>query len=166
MESAFSNCNNITNIIIPTSVTSIGESAFERCRNIISIKIPESVLSIGERAFSGCDSLTDINVDERNPAFSSVEGVLFNKAETLLVLYPYGRQSSSYTIPASVTGIRIFAFTPCTGLTSIIIPQSVTYIDYLTFIGCDNLKTAVVSRKTQIDYMAFWGSDTEIIYSD
>ena len=57
---AFSNCTNLTSVMIPDSVTSIGNDAFSNCTNLTSVTIPDSVTIIGDRAFSDCTSLTSI----------------------------------------------------------------------------------------------------------
>ena len=54
---SFYNCNSITSVIIPDSVTSIGKYTFYGCSSLTSIKIPKGVMSIGEWAFSGCSRL-------------------------------------------------------------------------------------------------------------
>lgn len=58
---AFSWCYNLTNIILPNSVTTIGDSAFHNCYNLKSIIIPYSVTSIGDYAFNECNKLTSVN---------------------------------------------------------------------------------------------------------
>ena len=63
--SAFSNCQNLTNVIIPESVTAIGNSAFSGCSNLTSVVIGENVSTIGSRAFYGCSKLTSVKF--KNP---------------------------------------------------------------------------------------------------
>ena len=75
--------------------------------------------SIGEYAFFDCTNLANIAVEDGNSNYSSVDGVLFNKLQTLLVQYPAGILDNSYTIPDSVTSIGNFAFYKCTSLKSI-----------------------------------------------
>ena len=77
--------------------------------------------------FDGCTGLTSIVVDASNPVYSSQDGVLYNKAKTMLIQYPGGK-SGGFIIPGSVTSIGDYAFYGCTGLTSVTIPDSVTSI--------------------------------------
>ncbi len=125
--SAFRNCDSLTSITIPNSVTSIGRDAFSGCKNIehVSLNCPtidnwfkgftklknielgDNVTSIGEDAFSGCSGLTSV------------------------------------TIGNGVKNIGESAFSGCTGLTSITIPNSVTSIGNNAFYGCKGIKTVV-----------------------
>jgi len=59
---AFSNCTSLTSIVIPESVTSIGNGAFSKCTNLISITIPASVTTIDSYAFSSWTSSQTITV--------------------------------------------------------------------------------------------------------
>ncbi|MBR2042722.1 MAG: leucine-rich repeat protein, partial [Clostridia bacterium] len=139
--SAFENCTSLTSVNIGNSVTSIEDYAFCDCTSLTSVTIPDSVTSIGITAFYDCSSLTSIEVSEKNQNYSSVDGVLFNKAKTELICYPEGKTNKDYTIPDSVTSIGWCAFSYCTSLTSVTIPDSVTSIGYRAFDDCDSLKT-------------------------
>ena len=153
--SAFKYCNFLS-AKIPDSVTSIGISAFYSCDSLTSVTIPNSVTSIGEMAFYNCTSLTNITVANSNPNYSSENGVLFNKDKTTLIQYPTGKTDISYTIPASVTTIRNFAFIGCGSLTSIDIPDSVTSIGGVAFSNCTSLQSVTIPDSvTSIGYRAF-----------
>ncbi|MDR3705342.1 MAG: leucine-rich repeat domain-containing protein [Paludibacteraceae bacterium] len=160
---AFEGCSGLTSIIIPSSVTSIGDYAFEICKDLTSITISSSVTSIGYGVFFDCTGL--ITVDASNPNYSSIDGVLFNKAQTTLIQCPISKTGSyiipssvdsigdyafaysgltSITIPSSVTSIGTFAFENCSGLTSIIIPSSVTSIGDYAFAVCKDLTSITI----------------------
>ena len=97
-DEAFLSCNSITAITIPNSVTSIGDRAFSGCK-LSSITIPESVTVIGGNPFTSCKQLTSIAVSSANPCFITIDGVLFNVNEKLLVCYPRSFTADSYEIP-------------------------------------------------------------------
>ena len=84
-----------------------------------SYTMPASVTSVWQYALYACGGLTSISVDPSNSAFSAFDGVLFDKNQTTLVQYPAGNSSTSYVVPASVTGLGSFAFYGCNNLTSI-----------------------------------------------
>jgi len=107
---AFEEALNLTSIILPNSITSIGEGAFDICENLISINISASVISIGEFAFSGCSAF--IIVDENSLNYSSADGVLFNKTKTELKACPISKKGT-YVVPSSVSIIKADAFLNC-----------------------------------------------------
>ena len=155
-ERAFYDCSRLTSITIPNSVTSIGGEAFCSCDSLTSVTIGNGVTSIGSSAFLLCDKLNQINVDTANTKFSSVNGVLFNKEKTKLVIYPESKPDTSYAIPNSVTSIGDAAFYCCSSLTSITIPNSVTSIGSGTFYNCSSLTSITIPNGvTSIDDATF-----------
>jgi BspA type Leucine rich repeat region (6 copies) len=94
----------LTNVTIGNSVTSIGVGAFYYCDDLSNVTIPNSVISIGVRAFE-CFRLTAIMMGASNPAYSSVDGVLFDRSTNTLIQCP-GDKAGAYTIPDSVTNIE------------------------------------------------------------
>ena len=154
-EWAFSDCSSLTSVTIPDSVTSIGYCAFSGCSSLTSVTIGNGVTSIND-SFSGCVSLKNFTVSESNSAYSSKDGVLFNKNKTKLVAYPAGKTNTSYTIPNSVSEIKEWAFSDCSDLTNVTIPNSVSKISYGTFWGCSSLTSVTIPTSVKsIDGYAF-----------
>ncbi|MDX2109139.1 MAG: leucine-rich repeat domain-containing protein [Verrucomicrobiota bacterium] len=142
-DGAFLFCSSLSSVTIPNSVTSIGESAFRNCSSLTSVSIPNSVTSIGPYAFSACFSLTAFIVETSNSAYSCLDGVLFNKVQSVLIQYPSAKTRSTYTIPNSVTSIGASAF-DSSSLTSITIPSSVTAIGSSAFSNCNSIAAFIV----------------------
>ena len=138
-------------------VTTIGEHAFWGCSGLTSVTIPESVTTIGEHAFHGCSGLTEFLVSDANPKFQVQEGVLFSKDGKRLVAHPAGSSRKTYTIPKGVTTIGRFAFSGCSGLTSVTIPSGVTTIGESAFSGCSGLTSVTIpSGVTTIEDRVFF----------
>ncbi len=127
-EGLFSGCSSLMSVNMPSAV-SIGDRAFAGCSSLSSFTVPAAVVSIGEGVFSGCSFLRSINVESGNTAFSSVDGVLFDKDGTELVKYPDAR--GSYVIPSTVKGIADGAFSGA--VPNLEIPESVESIGASAF---------------------------------
>lgn len=141
---AFVSCQTY-NIIIPNSVTYIGKYAFNNSK-IAIVNISENVAEIGTGAFRDCKYLQEINVDINNPNYSSVDGVLFNKDLTTLIQYPEGKYVyDGYTVPNGVTTIDRYALA-YTDLETINIPGSVNNIANYAFYDNQNLKSINVAQ--------------------
>ena len=151
---AFASCTALTSVTIPDSVTTIDFCAFSGCA-LTSVTIPDSVISIGYLAFSQCYDLTAIDVSAGNPAYVSVDGVLYDKTMTTLIQYPI-KKTGPFNIPSSVATIEEEAFAYADWLTSIVIPDSVTTIGWEAFAYCDALEYVVIgSGVTSIEGWAF-----------
>ena len=141
----FMNCTSFTSVIIPEGVVSIDDYAFKGCRNLVTITIPESVTSIGEGAFQSCTALTSITIPN---SVTSIGDYTFNGCSSL----------ANVTIPTSVTRIGNYAFESCLSLASITIPNSVTTIGEGAFKLCMSLKNITLSNNiTSISNYTFHG---------
>jgi hypothetical protein len=149
--------NTLTNVTLPSSITSIGRYAFGYCRNISTLAFPSTVSTIQNWAFTDCGNnlaITipaatttiqnlafeafngPINVDGSNPNYSSLNEVLFNKDKTTLIQCPASK-SGDYIVPSTVTLIGQNSFSRCTRLNGYItIPPSVTTIGGWAFREC------------------------------
>ncbi len=135
----FAGCHSLVTIAIPESVGQIGYQAFADCSSLQDIFIPENVTAAAPGAFRGCVSLQNIAVADSNPSYTSIDGVLFNKAATKLIAYPVGLESKHYRVPEGVRSIAEEAFWGCQNLTSMTIPASVTDIGERAFWSCQDL---------------------------
>lgn len=141
---AFSWCfYSLKSIIIPDSVTSIGDYAFSECHSLKSINIPDSVTRIGYSAFKNCGCLTSISIP---PSVTTIEYGTFLGCHSL----------RNINIPDTVTRIGRSAFEDCASLTSINIPPSLTTIEDGTFLCCHSLRNIYIpDTVTSIEDYAF-----------
>ena len=136
-DSAFLGCSSLKNVTIGKNVRSIGIDAFKNCTLLINITIPDSVTSIGDSSFSGCTSLKSVTIGKnvRSIGFS-----VFRNCTSL----------TSITIPNTITSIGDSMFYYCTSLASITIPDSVTTIGDRAFYYCTSLSNIKIPEGIKI----------------
>ena len=170
LDTAFYRCTNLTAIAVDTanpSFSSVEGVLFDKSQTTIifyppaksgsDYTIPAGVTSVGSTAFQFSSSLTAITADINSPAFSSVDGVLFNKDLTTLFQCPRGK-AGIYTVPDSVTNIGNNAFYSCAELTNIIIPNSVNKLGDWLFRECLNLTSVTLPEGIpSMGFGAFYG---------
>ena len=148
--------NYIGDLVIPATfggsktVVGIEAGALQNQPYITSVNIPASVTTIGEGNFRQCQSLASFTVDASNASYKAVNDVLFNKAETELVVYPAGKVGTSYAVPSGVTKICDYAFDG-SSLTTIALPASVMTLGnynvaHNAFEGASNLSSITVDN--------------------
>ena len=163
------------------TVTGIRQLAFDGCNELTKVRIPKTIdhvvhhvltddpniVGSGDNTcmnpFYRCKALESIEVDEENPIFKTVDGLLFSKDGTGLYCYPAGVRSEKYVVPECVTWIGGAAFGynnhlvtvelpttikelhstfwGCTNLEKINLPENLTYINAYTFTDCSSLKS-------------------------
>ncbi len=159
---AFYDCA-FTSITVPDSVTTIDTGAFAQCKKLKTITLGKSVKTLynyvniaTDCLFGGCDRLTSIKVSSKNSYFSSVNGVLFNKKKTKLILFPAGK-SGAYTTPKGTATIASLAFYDCNKLTSLTLSDSVKTVEKYAISDCEKLKKLSIGKgvktfSTDFDY--------------
>lgn len=163
---AFSGCNNLTSIVLPSDVISIGAYAFYCCSNLTNFTIPGNVTGIGNGAFYCCSSLTNVYIGS-NSQLTSIGTYTFFGCGGL----------TGITIPGGVTSVGSDAFWGCTALSvtwyynptlatsnfsqyikSVVIPSGVTRISDNAFAGFSGLtEINIPSSVTYIGLGAFYG---------
>lgn len=161
---AFYGCCGLTNLIIPDTVTYIGEWAFSSCTRLTSVTLGNSLRYIDTNAFKGCkllweiynkSSLTltkgsmdygsiayyvrDIYTDIYESKISIEDGyVTYTDGDDIILAKYYG---SDYTLilPEGITKISSGAFDKCESIISITLPESLEYIEDKAFTVCYRL---------------------------
>ncbi len=172
-ESAFFECENLTNIVIPNSVKCIEKNAFSGCYSLTGITIPDSVTTIGNSAFSRCYKLEDIQISDATydigwEAFSATAwlSAAFDNDDPYIILNHVlievkgDKSITNFTIPDSVTSIAGAAFRGFNNLTTVTIPDSVKYIGDYAFNQCTSLTNVTIPDSViGIGEFAFYSCD-------
>ena len=129
--------SSLTTVII-TGGSNIGDYAFEDCEHITTIVFPASMTTVGMAPFRECTSLSSLSVDEENTTYHSAGNCMIHTATGRLVL---GCKNSVIPTDGSVKSIGNYAFEDCIELTSIVIPEGVINIGSYAFSGCSRLSS-------------------------
>ena len=163
-------CPNLQSLSLPEGLASIGNNALTGCENLESLYLPASFSSFDESAFeisSGHIVFVSINVAERNPVYSSVDGVLFSKDKKTLIKCPEGK-SGDYTVPNGVTTIGQNAFKACRKLTGIVLPEGLLEIVQKAFSFTSIASMTIPSSVVTIGTYIFMGNNslTSLTFND
>ena len=151
---AFEYCSSLEKLELPKSLETIGDDAFSFCNKLSSVFIPPSVEEINFSPFAGCENLKFIDVDENNPNYASLDGLLYTKNLEKIIQCPAGL--SSVNLADRLTEIGSGAFSYCNNLTQISLPSSVKKIGYNAFEGCEALQSINLPPSLEIiDSSAF-----------
>ncbi len=138
-EGAFYGCSKIKGLILPESLETAERLAFGDCRSLETLYIGKNLKKFDTFAAWGCESLSSINVSKDNAAFAEVDGVLYNKDLTNLLICPNGKDGT-VTIPDSVETISEYAFFDCINVDKVVFGKNVVTVGEAAFYGCKDLK--------------------------
>ena len=146
----FGYVTSINSIVVPNSVTSIGQNAFADCEALTSVTLSCNLDSLGYYAFWGCISLQSIEIPN---SLKYISSCCFYNCKGL----------STINIPNNVIGISYNAFSGCSGLSSISIPKSVKVIKDGAFASCSGITDVYCYAEDvpKTDYGAFDGTPIE-----
>ena len=143
--------NKITNLVLPTDITSTGENTFMYCTGIKTVSIPSNITTIGSRSFYGC-GISSIVIPDN---VTSIEGRAFANCKDLV----------NISLPSNITKLPTQMLFGCTKLTSVSIPANVTEVGLSAFEGCESLsevrcyRQAPPTLKAHSDYGVYVGVD-------
>lgn len=169
-KNAFKHCYALTSIDIPASVETIGQYAFDMDEMLTQVTLHEGLKEIGEGAFDECGVkeitipasvtlmgyveegwnnpyigiLERINVQPGNTVYASVDGILYNKAKTILMHCPTDYPVKNVTLPAGIIRIVDNAMEHCGFIESIVLPEGLEVIEIGAFEYCDALKSITI----------------------
>lgn len=154
-EGAFEGCpSSVKRIIIPEGVEEIEPGTFSDSISIQNVLLPESITYIGNAAFSHCEGLTDIALtggikELRGGTFSgciSLETAELPEGLTYIGQQTFGGCTSleKIVLPSTVTDIETYAFSECTNLSEISLPDGLLSIGEMAFDRCEGLTDVTV----------------------
>lgn len=161
---AFSSCTQ-ENVILPDSLQYIGNNALSLGTNGYDIHLGPNISSIS-MSFATGENWNSITVDEENPTYSSIEGVLFNKDGSTLIKMPdgYFNDKTSYSIPEGTITLKAESIVGVAketdNRTEIIIPKSLTEINHL-----DNFLASPINKFTVDPENTTYASYDGVLYS-
>lgn len=167
----FYNCSNMTQVAIPSTVTSIEASAFYGCSYLNILKIGSQVTTYGSSAFYNCSRLYNLYIDSIEWWLQSYNSIFPNSSSTKRNFFIKG-ENEEYTqvkeieVPTTITSIRNNAFYNA-NITSITLPGSVTTIGTSVFYNCSLLENIYgCSGITSVSYNAFQNVNADVKLAD
>lgn len=178
---AFASADKLEEIILPSTLKTIGNNGFANCLKLMRVDLPEGLIGIGENAFYNCPSLQVVSIPaslesfnpnvfakspgiyfsvaEENPHYTGLEGVIYSKDLTALVA-ARAIDGGSFTVPDTVTAISAGAFYG-SGIQTITLGSSVKTIGENAFSGCTQLQEVLLNEGLEsIGGEAFAGTES------
>lgn len=174
---------NVKKVVLNEGLKYINYDAFEYFIGLTEVNLPASLEVIESEAFDCCFNIERFTVADGNANFTALDGVLYNKEKTKLILYPCGKADTNVVVNENVTEIEEYAFygaqyikslTIPEGITTIpnqmirqmssletvILPSTVNYFGFGIFVQCNKLKDIVLYAEETPEY---WGEDLSLL---
>ena len=152
-EGAFVGCLELSDVSFPDSITSFGAAAFGMCNSLREIVLPPLVQSYEMNVFGDCAALEKILVGKNNAFANSINGVLYNKSNTILWSYPSGKTEKQFIVPNGVITLGSCSFSYNDHIETLYIPNSIKNLNTNVFCESINLKSIKYDGSI-VDWMA------------
>ena len=175
--SAFLGFPNLTTVVLPSSLRSIGEGAFAGCESLVSVKNGSSIEQIGNFSFSGCASLCEM---ELPATLRSIGDYAFDKCASLAQIdlsgckqltrigvraFAQNTELAVVKLPAGLTTLQDAAFAGCSKLTSVELPATLRTMGEGVFAACTQLQSVDMSQ-CEIVSLSPWTFSSCTLLSD
>ncbi len=124
-------CESLQTVVLPSTITSIGDYCFLSCSKLSTINIPEGVTSLGRMSFSYCGSLASLQLPS---TLTEIGGACFSYCSSL----------SELALPDNISQLGTFTFQACSALETMRVPRNVSVIPSACFTGCSHLTTLLL----------------------
>ena len=132
---AFSRCENLESIELPSNINTIGNAVFSGAYNLTHVKLPNNLTSMGWSIFDGCEKLDNVKIPH---GVTMIDKTAFDGCVSL----------TNIELPSALKTIAEGAFQDCTSLVRIELPDNITSIRHNAFERCFNLKSVYIKAKT------------------
>lgn len=149
-EQAFAACENLKQVYLSEALIGVENYAFEGCKNLVEINLGKNINNIADTAFWNCTLIAEINIANDNNSYCSIDGILFNKQQTEIILYPPSKKDRVYSTPETVVKLGMGAFRGNSYLESMFLSNSITEIAPHCFSSCNSLVDIQLPDKLEI----------------
>jgi len=140
---AFYGCKKLRSLTLPDTISAIDKDVFTDCSSLRYMNIPKSTRSVEGGAFTSCVELSELELSPSNRFFTGKDGCICSADGKTLIAWP--AVSGDVELSESVEILDEYAFSGCTGLTSLKMPGVKEILQY-AFVGCKNLKSLFLAK--------------------